>query len=196
MGNHNSTRWKDYTKRRTVEECRRISAREARHLNIVTVTTFMPGGAQRLWCICPACKVRVWFLYQLADGGKWQCRTCHTLVYKSAQQRGTRAAFNAWLTPERWENISQKHPATMRLYERMAELWQENVEPYNWEKVSPERRAELLQSYTSPDTVHRVFEHQRWKWSGDIGLLEQAAGEEILTELWKCWKHDNRTKGP
>jgi len=202
MGNHNSTRWRGHAKKRTVEAARRISAREAQHAGSITTTATPVANspARRLWALCPECGARVWYLYQAPDQApdaeQWKCRVCHDLSYRSTQQRGTRAAFYEWLTMERWSEISQKHPATARLYERMNELWQENVAAFDWDRCSAARRAELLESYTGEAVVRRIFEHQRWKWSGEIEPLAQAAGEEIRADLWAWWKARNRSPQP
>lgn len=116
MGNENSTRWRGYAKKRTVQETRRINAREAQHVEGVAITTTtMPSGAARRWCLCPSCGARVWYLYQAQGVQEWRCRSCAGLSYKSAQQRGTEAAFYAWLDQAKWREYADRHPAHEQL---------------------------------------------------------------------------------
>jgi hypothetical protein len=87
-----------------------------------------------------------------------------------------------------------KHPATAQLYEQIHTLWQENVAPYDWDKLNSQQRAELLESYTSPDVVRRIFEHQRWKWSGEMEELSRATGAQVYADILKWWKYQNRLR--
>lgn len=107
MGNAQSTRWKGHTKKTRVEECERITAREARHIGAPTVSQqIASSAARRLWCLCPDCERRALHLYRLPSGGAWKCRTCHRLTDAKTQERGTRAAFEKALAP-RWAHICQ-----------------------------------------------------------------------------------------
>lgn len=181
-------------KRRTIESAaRRIRPRECRHVGQHTTTTTVAGtSARRLWCLCEVCEQRAGYLYQPEPGDRWACAKCHALIYERQQQRGTREAFAQWLTPARWEWASSKHPAQHELYERMAELWREQCAPLDWSKLDAEQRADLLETFASPEAVARVFNSQRAKWSAEVETLAQAAGEEIARDLWAWWKDKQR----
>ena len=190
MGN----RWMGYTKKRTVESCERINAREAAHVGCRIVEVQIGGTkARRLLCLCE-CGGRSQFLYRPQKETRWACRQCHDLAYTRQQQRGTVSAFWAWLTPERWEKMSQKHPATKRMYEAMGEVYVELCAPYEWDKLSAEQQAKLLTLYASENAVRRVFDQQRQRWADHIEELAHAAGEEIRRDLWAWWKRHNRSK--
>jgi hypothetical protein len=196
MGSITSTRWKGYTKRRTVESCKRINAREAAHVGVATTTTTVAGkSARRLWCVCE-CGRRVAFLYNLPDEkvSAWKCRVCHRLTNQKAQEKGTRAAFEAWLTPRRWKRACELHSATETLYKSMAELWGKNVAPYDWDKCDTERRAKLLRFYASPEIVRQVFAQKRWEHSSEVERMAQATGAQIRGDVWEAWKHRNRPR--
>ncbi len=195
MGNSNSTRWKGHQKKTRADECQRITAREARHIGAPTITEPVANSAaRRLWCLCPDCEKRALHLYRLPSGGAWKCRKCHRLTDAKAQEKGTRAAFGRWLTRERWAKMSRKHPATARTYEAIGAFRIENVAPYDWEQLDPNARAELLKFYASEDAVKSVFDAQRGKWAVYIEEQARATSEEIGADLWKWWKHHNRSK--
>jgi hypothetical protein len=210
MGNITSTRWpKGYQKRRTVEECERITAREAWHVGAATVET--PIGnttARRLWCLCE-CGRRTAYLCRppqssqdspgdqpgdAKKAGQWKCRRCHDLAYSRQQQRGTREAFARWLTPERWAKMSQKHPATERMYQAIGAAYEGLCAPYDWDTLNDEQRAELLTFYRDESAVRRAFDHQRDAYRNRIEEEAQAAGKEIRADLWVWWKQHNRSQ--
>lgn len=195
MGNAQSTRWNGHTKKATVETCRRITAREAHHIGAPTVSEPVAGtSARRLWCLCPDCEKWALYLYQMVNGGKYLCRQCHDLTNKATQQRGTRAAFEAWLTPQRFAWMSARHPATAALYEAVMSDWRETVEPFDPAKISAERRAELLTIYASDAAIKRVFEDARFRWSGRMEERNAQAGAEVRADIWRYWKHKNRSR--
>lgn len=195
MGNFKSTRWKGYAKKLTVEECHRITPPEAQHVGAATTETKIAHTtARRLWCECPSCSARVFYLYQLPEGGAWKCKTCHQLIYKGSQAKGTRAAFAAWLTPQRWERICKTHPAHDEMYERFARDFKRICEPFDWEKCSNERRAELLEAYGSREAIRRVWESKRDRLCGaPLIKIEHATGKKIYADVWQEWKQRNRT---
>jgi hypothetical protein len=196
MGNHNSTRWRGHAKKRTVEECRRITAREARHVGGIgtTATTVADSKARRLWCLCPSCGAQVWLLYQVEDGGVWKCRACHDLAYTSQQQRGTMAAFRAWLNQERWREYSEQHPAQEWLRREAGSTWKAMGVPYDLRSMSIERRLELRQQLGSDAAIERHFDQERMKWSEVLHGLEQEAGRRIMADLKAEWKRRNRSQ--
>ncbi len=177
-----------------VEECARVRPEEAAHVGAQTEESAVAGSsARRLWCLCE-CGARVVFLYQRPEGGAWKCRTCHGLTTRQRQRRGTRAEFQAWLTMERYGEMSHKHPALSALYEAMATDWQEKVAPYDWDKISAADRAELLTFYANPKAVRHAFNEQRAQWSTRMEERGQATGEQIRADLWTWWKSRNRSK--
>ncbi len=202
MGNINSTRWKGYTKKTRVEECQRITAREARHVGAPTITEPVANSAaRRLWCLCPDCEKRALHLYRLPSGteaersgGAWKCRTCHRLTDAKAQEKGTRAAFEKWLTRERWAKISKNHPATARMYQAIGEDYRENVAPFDWDKVNEERRAELLEAYGGAKIVRRVFQKRQDEYAERINERDAMAGATIRADIWEEWKRRNRSQ--
>jgi hypothetical protein len=196
MGSTTSTRWKDYTKRQTVESCKRVNAREAPHVGAATTTTSVAATtARRLWCLCE-CGRRVAYLYRLPDekASAWKCRICYQLTNRTAQEKGTRAAFEAWLTIKRWNQACELHSATKTMYERMAELWGKNVAPYDWAKLNDQQRTELLQFYASPEVVRQLFAQKRWEHSGEVERMAQATGAQIKADVWEAWKRRNRPR--
>jgi hypothetical protein len=197
MGNAASNRWpKNYRRKMPVESCRRINAREAAHVDCETVQTSIGGtAARRLWCRCSGCAARVRFLYERPDrAGIWGCRRCHRLSYARQQQRGTRQAFEAWLTPARWQRMSAKHPATDRLYDRMAALERELCAAFDWDKLNAQQRAQLLQDFTGESVVRRIFDQRRATWSAQVEPMAEAVGDEIQADIWEWWKSKNRSK--
>jgi hypothetical protein len=108
MGNHRSTRWRGYTKKMTVESCRRLSPREAPHAGIATLTAPMPrGGGLRRWCLCPRCNRRKGDLFQPPGLDSWACRSCLDLTYTAQQRRRKPAAKPL---PETWAEFVAIHP--------------------------------------------------------------------------------------
>jgi len=195
MGNPNSTRWKSHTKKTRAEECQRITAREAKHIGAPTLSERVANStAQRLWCLCPDCKKRALHLYRLPSGGAWKCRTCHRLTDARTQERGTRAAFEKWLTPQRWAKMSQKHPATARMYQAIGEDYRANVAPFDWDKVNEGRRAQLLETYASAEIVRRVFQKRQDEYAERINERDAMAGATIRADIWEAWKKRNRSK--
>lgn len=195
MGNALSTRWRGHTKKTTVEVCERITAREAKHIGAPTLCEPVANSAaRRLWCLCPDCERRARYLYRLPSGGAWKCRMCHRLTDRKTQIRGTRAAFEDWLTPERWKKMSQKHPASAAFEDAVGAYLVESVAPYDWEKLNQKQRAQLLEIYASEDAVKSIFAQQRCKWGRKIEELSKAASAEIYADIWKWWKH--RTRRP
>lgn len=213
MGNENSSRWRGHQKKRTVEECRRISAREAQHVaGIATTTTpVATSAARRLWALCPECGARVWFLYQVPSAARgqapdqapdagsaeqWKCRQCHGLAYKSAQQRGTLAAFHEWLNQDdqkNWREYAERHPAREWLYQRSKEAWDEICAPYDLQGMKPEKAVLLQAEMGGAEKVNRVFNEQRSKWSGMLHEFEQHATRWTMDSLKTDWKHQHRS---
>lgn len=179
-----------------VETCRRITASECCHVQISTVQTVVGNSkARRSYCVCPDCNARTRFLYERPDhAGVFRCRRCQRLSYARQQMKGSREGFEKWLTTARWNRVSQKHPATTRLYEQMHALYLEKVDPFDFNKMSDARRAELLETYASEAVIRRVFEQQRTEWSAQIEPMVEAAGTEIRLDLWNWWKGKNRSK--
>ncbi len=103
MGNKHSTRWpRGYKKKTCINECRRLSPREARHTGIATVTTPMPRGGLRYWCLCPVCNGRRGDLFQRPGCEVWACRECHGLTYSERQRRRARV-----MSPKDWPTFLQ-----------------------------------------------------------------------------------------
>lgn len=194
MGNEQSTRWKGHTKKTRVEECERITAREARHIGAPTLSQRIGNSAaERLWCLCPDCEKRALHLYQLPGGGAWKCRHCHRLTTQKRQEKGTRAAFEKALA-RHFARICQQHPATERMYQAIGEDYRANVAPFDWDKASPQRRAELLEDYESERMVRRVFEKKRMEYADRIEERNQATGAQIKAEFWQWWKTKHRSR--
>jgi hypothetical protein len=195
MGNKNSTRWKNHIKKGTVEECRRVNGREAAHIGINTTTTPVANSAaRRLWCLCPACGARAWYLYQAPEAQQWKCRSCHNLAYKSAQQRGTWAAFYDWLNQERWREYADRHPSKAWLYEEVHAAYQKTCLPFDLREMEQARRLELLAELGNEEAIKRRFELQRMEWSGLISELETQAARWTMADLKVLWKRNNRSK--
>ena len=133
------------TKRRkiTVEECRRVHAVEAPHVGGARTVETQIGNtnAKRTFAVCDACERHVRFLYQLPTGGSWLCAKCHNLTTRARQQKGTKAEFDNWLTPQRWERMSAKHPALISFYDETGADFRATVEPLDCSKISDEQRA-------------------------------------------------------
>jgi hypothetical protein len=182
------------SRKTTVEECARVEASEAPHVGAATVETQIGGtNARRLWAVCPQCARQVCYLYCLPRGEQWKCQRCHQLTTRARQQHGTRAAFDEWLTPERWESATDAHPATARLYEQMMSDWRENVAPLDWERADPQQRAELLENYATEKRARIAFEDARWRWTGRREERGAQVSAEIIGELWEQWKQHNRS---
>ncbi len=204
MGNMKSTRWHGHTKKRTVEECRRINAREAQHVaGIATTTTpVATSAARRLWALCPACGARVWYLYQMPseapDAGtaeQWKCRQCHGLVYRSAQQRGTYAAFEEWLNQEKWQEYAERHPSREWLYTKVKQSWDRLCAPYDLQNMSFEEGLRLTVDMGGEKNVQIIFNQKRSQWSEIIARLEAQATRRTMNDLKAEWKQQHRSNG-
>jgi enoyl-CoA hydratase/carnithine racemase len=196
MGNRNSTRWGSHTKKRTVEECRQISAREAKHIGIATTATPVANSAaRRLWALCPQCGARVWYLYQAPDSEMWSCRQCHGLAYKSAQQRGTYAAFDEWLNQERWREYADRHASHDWLLDKAFQSWNKLCAPYDLRAMNPDEKLTLIMSMGSAEKVQRMYQHQLDKWTAIRDRLEERAARWAMKDLQAEWKQRHRSKG-
>jgi hypothetical protein len=202
MGNENSTRWKGHTKRRTVDECRRINAREAQHVaGIATTTTpVATSAARRLWALCPACGAQVWYLYQMpseapdaSTGAQWKCRQCHDLAYKSAQQRGTYAAFYEWLNQEKWREYADRHRSREWLYQRVGDCWKKLCLPYDLRNMSADDQLRLTLKMGGAEKVEIIFNHQRDKFMRILHRLESRAARWAMNDLKTEWKQRHRS---
>ena len=179
----------------TVESCARVHAVEAPHVGAATEKTQIGNtSARRLWAICPNCEKRVRFLYQLPSGGKWACKKCLSLTTQAQQQKGTRAEFAAWLTPERWERMSAKHPALKSFYDETGADFRANVASLDWDKADPIKRLELVRIYATEANARAAFERARMDWSERFEARAQAVGEQIHADLWTWWKSRNRPR--
>ncbi len=195
MGNKASTRWRGHNKKRLVSECRRANAREAAHIGINTTTTQVANSAaSRLWCLCPVCGARAWYLYQAPKAQQWKCRACHGLAYKSAQQRGTEAAFYDWLNLKIWSEYADRHPSKAWLYDQVHAAYQKTCAPFDLRQMEQARRLELLAELGSEAAIQRRFESERREWSGLISEFEEQAARWTMNDLKSEWKQKNRSK--
>lgn len=198
MGNQNSTRWKGHAKKRTVEEARRITPREAAHVAAPTVAAPVAGTtARRLYCLCEKCQKRSVYLYQLDPASGWTCRRCCAggLIYTRQQQKGTRAAFAQWFTPEQREQMAKAHPARKELYAWYGREWFAQVAPYNFEHADEAARVELVERFGSAAAARHEFERRRWEFSDRLHEKEVATGQRINADILAWWKAHNRTQG-
>jgi hypothetical protein len=199
MGNEKSTRWSNHAKKTTVDKCRRISAREAKHIGIATTTTPVAiSAARRLWALCPECGARVWYLYQAPNTEQWKCRQCHGLAYKSAQQRGTWAAFYEWLDQDdrkNWREYTETHPSHDWLYTEAGKEWDRLCAPYDTRKMGLAEHFALREKLGSEAAIQRVFERNRSEWSGILHNLETRAAQWAMDDLKAEWKKKHRSKG-
>lgn len=180
----------------TVEECRRVHAVEALHVGGARTVETQIGNtnAKRTFAVCDACERHVRFLYQLPSGGKYLCARCQNLTTRKRQQKGTRAEFAEWLTPDRWARMSAKHPALISFYDETGADFRATVEPLDCSKISDEERAELLKFYANDDAIKQAFEGARANWSERFETRAQAVGEQIRADIWKWWKIRNRAR--
>lgn len=185
------------TKRRkiTVEECKRFEASEARHVGARTVETQIGNtSARRLWAICGECERRVRFLYQLPNGGKYLCARCHQLTTKARQQKGTRAEFAAWLTPDRYTAMAAKHPALKSFYDETGADFGANVSPLDWNKADQFERLELARMYGTEARARAAHNAALMDWSERFEERAQAVGDEIRADIFKWWKSRSRPR--
>ena len=194
MGNPNSTRWKEHTKKTRAEACERITAREAKHTGAPTLSEPVANSAaKRLWCLCPDCEKRALHLYRLPSGDAWKCRRCHRLTDAKAQEKGTRAAFEKALE-RHWPRILREHGAAIETRAAIAEDYRENVAPFDWDTVNEGRRAQLLETYASMEIVRRVFQRQRDEHATRTEEQMAITIAMIKAEFWQWWKKRNRSK--
>lgn len=178
----------------TIEECRRVTAHEAAHIGAATVEKPVAGSsAQRLWAKCPQCEKAVRFLFLPPGSQVWACRSCHQLTTQKRQERGTRAGFARWLTPQRWAELGAQHPAQRAHMEESARDFRQNVAPLDWDKADQTRRAGLLITYGTEARVRFAHDFALTGWSGDFETRGAEVAREVYADLWREWKANNRT---
>lgn len=191
---------KPRTKRATVETARRITAREAAHVTgAQTVRAQVANSAAlRLWCVCGSCQKRTVYLYDAAHDPRqaastWLCRHCARLVYARQQQRGTRAAFEQWLTPERAERMGRGHPAYVALW-RWLDREHARAAALDWDKATPEQREQLRARFGSELSARAEHRRAVQDFADELSERDLEAQRQVLADLWKFWKSENRSQ--
>ena len=82
----------DLGKNCTVEDCQRVSVRQLDLTNALFVDLGLQRveltetpcyyGGQRMWFLCPACRLRVGTLYCKPLSDEFYCRHCNKLMYQ------------------------------------------------------------------------------------------------------------------
>lgn len=109
-------------------------------------------GQGRVWFLCPDCQKRARKLYLPPTGGRFACRTCHRLSYRSRQHR---------LDP--WERVAKLErqllglpPGSKRWQGKVSQIegLEETMPRAQWEMPSHE---ELLRPYPSYEELARPY---------------------------------------
>ena len=82
--------------------------------------------------------------------------------------------------------MSAKHPALISFYDETGADFRANVETLDPNKISAERRAELLTIYASDEVIKRLFERALMDWSARFEARGAQIGEQIRADIWTC----------